>query len=69
MFLHSEHGHKLPVPETINLMFDGREYHPKPNKDPASHQGRERLFEHERGNWATYVYIPCELVLLTLIFN
>lgn len=41
-------------------MFDGRLYHPQPNNDPTSHQGRVRLFEHERGNWATYIYVPCE---------
>ncbi|VVC24277.1 U6 snRNA phosphodiesterase Usb1 [Cinara cedri] len=63
-----EPEHKLPVPETIAMMFDGKEYHPKPNNDPASHQGRERLFEHERGNWATYVYIPCpEMELVEII--
>ncbi|XP_025197781.1 U6 snRNA phosphodiesterase isoform X1 [Melanaphis sacchari] len=49
----------LPVPEAITKMFDGKLYHPKPNDKPDSHQGRTRLFEHERGNWATYVYIPC----------
>jgi len=52
---------KLPVPKAIVSMFDGRLYHPKPNNDPASHQGRTRLFEHERGNWATYIYVPCKL--------
>ncbi|EDW34589.1 GL22328 [Drosophila persimilis] len=26
--------------------------------DPALHGGRIRSFKHERGNWATYVYIP-----------
>lgn len=25
--------------------------------DPAEHDGRVRSFKHERGNWATYVYI------------
>lgn len=49
----------LPVPEAIAKMFDGRLYHPKPNDQPNFHQGRSRLFEHERGNWATYVYVPC----------
>ncbi|XP_068917572.1 U6 snRNA phosphodiesterase 1 [Tenebrio molitor] len=28
--------------------------------DPSSHEGRIRSFPHERGNWATYVYIPYE---------
>lgn len=26
--------------------------------DPALHGGRIRSFKHERGNWATYVYVP-----------
>eukprot|EP00099_Drosophila_melanogaster_P022436 NP_649911.1 uncharacterized protein Dmel_CG16790, isoform A [Drosophila melanogaster] len=26
--------------------------------DPAEHGGRMRSFKHERGNWATYVYVP-----------
>jgi len=50
---------QLPVPKSLASMFDGRLYHPKPNDDSASHQGRTRLFEHERGNWATYIYVPC----------
>ncbi|KAH8243590.1 hypothetical protein KR032_008723 [Drosophila birchii] len=26
--------------------------------DPALHGGRIRTFKHERGNWASYVYVP-----------
>ncbi|KAH8418538.1 hypothetical protein KR009_012164, partial [Drosophila setifemur] len=26
--------------------------------DPTQHGGRIRSFKHERGNWATYVYVP-----------
>jgi len=51
---------KLSVPQAVVSMFGDRLYHPKPNNDSASHQGRTRLFEHERGNWATYVYVPCQ---------
>lgn len=32
--------------------------------DPSKHDGRIRSFKHERGNWATYVYIPVETNLL-----
>lgn len=35
-------------------------------EDCSLHAGRIRSFKHERGNWATYVYLPCELVLLML---
>lgn len=28
--------------------------------NPAKHQGRVRSFAHERGIWASYVYVDCE---------
>lgn len=28
------------------------------------HKGRIRTFAHERGNWATYVYVPCNDYIL-----
>ncbi|XP_017057644.1 U6 snRNA phosphodiesterase [Drosophila ficusphila] len=28
--------------------------------DPSLHGGRIRSFKHERGNWATYVYVPAD---------
>lgn len=31
--------------------------------DPNCHEGRLRAFKHERGNWATYVYIPLPIEL------
>ena len=34
--------------------------------DPSSHQGRIRTFAHLRGNWATYVYVPCKYKIQTL---
>ena len=49
---------KLPsVPSGILNMFNdnsGRD-HPK---DTSEHQGRNRTFQHEVGNWASLVYIP-----------
>lgn len=27
--------------------------------DSSRHGGRVRCFPHERGNWATHVYLPC----------
>lgn len=26
------------------------------------HEGKVRSFAHERGNWATYVYINCKII-------
>uniref|UniRef100_A0A9L0ILM8 U6 snRNA phosphodiesterase n=1 Tax=Equus asinus TaxID=9793 RepID=A0A9L0ILM8_EQUAS len=31
-----------------------------PEDDSAKHGGRVRTFPHERGNWATHVYVPYE---------
>lgn len=33
-------------------------------EDSSLHGGRIRSFKHERGNWATYVYLPCETDIL-----
>lgn len=32
-----------------------------PTEDSSLHGGRIRSFKHERGNWATYVYLPCKI--------
>lgn len=40
----------------------------KPIDNPSEHEGRLRSFAHERGNWATYVYIPCKLALVIFFF-
>lgn len=31
-------------------------------EDQSLHGGRIRSFKHERGNWATYVFFPCESI-------
>ncbi|XP_018324997.1 U6 snRNA phosphodiesterase [Agrilus planipennis] len=48
---------RLPVP---NLVINQVNLNPVPLDDPKQHDGRIRSFPHERGNWATYVYIPYE---------
>ncbi|XP_030059443.1 U6 snRNA phosphodiesterase 1 isoform X2 [Microcaecilia unicolor] len=49
----------LPVPDSVLNMFqDSKEEHC--SDDSAQHGGRVRSFPHERGNWATYVYMPYE---------
>ncbi|KAK2838460.1 hypothetical protein Q7C36_013274 [Tachysurus vachellii] len=49
---------RLPLPSSVIEMFrDSEEQH---FDHRAQHGGRLRSFEHERGNWATYVYLPYE---------
>ncbi|XP_064130039.1 U6 snRNA phosphodiesterase 1 isoform X2 [Loxodonta africana] len=49
---------RLPVPDSVLNMFPSTEEGPE--DDSAKHGGRVRTFPHERGNWATHVYIPYE---------
>ncbi|XP_043292316.1 U6 snRNA phosphodiesterase isoform X2 [Cervus canadensis] len=49
---------RLPVPDSVLHMFPGTEEGPV--DDSAKHGGRVRTFPHERGNWATHVYVPYE---------
>ncbi|XP_044787872.2 U6 snRNA phosphodiesterase isoform X2 [Bubalus bubalis] len=51
-------GQRLPVPDSVLHMFPGTE--DGPVDDSAKHGGRVRTFPHERGNWATHVYVPYE---------
>ncbi|GJQ84250.1 hypothetical protein Trydic_g2916 [Trypoxylus dichotomus] len=45
---------RLSLPDIIKL--EKEEY----VDDPTLHEGRARSFKHERGNWATYIYISYE---------
>ncbi|XP_035867788.1 U6 snRNA phosphodiesterase isoform X2 [Phyllostomus discolor] len=49
---------RLPVPDSVLHMFAGTDEGPE--DDSAKHGGRVRTFPHERGNWATHVYVPYE---------
>jgi len=51
-----DENQKLPVPGDILSMFGGQN-RPSVVDDPALHQGKIRSFAHERGNWASLVYI------------
>lgn len=33
------------------------------NSNSEENNGRIRSFAHERGNWATYLYIPCKYLM------
>ncbi|KAF7707622.1 U6 snRNA phosphodiesterase isoform X1 [Silurus meridionalis] len=49
---------RLPLPSSVKEMFrDSEEQH---IEDSSQHGGRLRSFQHERGNWATYVYLQYE---------
>ncbi|XP_030437636.1 U6 snRNA phosphodiesterase isoform X2 [Gopherus evgoodei] len=48
---------RLPVPDSVLNMF--RDQEEEVTDDSIKHGGRVRNFPHERGNWATYVYLPC----------
>lgn len=47
---------RLPLPGDLLAMFP-EEVDPQTD-DSSLHGGRIRSFKHERGNWATYVYLP-----------
>lgn len=51
-------SYRLPLPGCLLTMFP-EELDPQ-TEDRSLHGGRIRSFKHERGNWATYVYLPCE---------
>uniref|UniRef100_A0AAQ4PMI5 U6 snRNA phosphodiesterase n=1 Tax=Gasterosteus aculeatus aculeatus TaxID=481459 RepID=A0AAQ4PMI5_GASAC len=47
---------RLPLPGCLLDMFP--EDVSSPTEDSSLHGGRVRSFKHERGSWATYVYLP-----------
>ncbi|XP_032442151.1 U6 snRNA phosphodiesterase 1 isoform X1 [Xiphophorus hellerii] len=48
---------RLPLPGCLLSMFPDDDDEAL-NEDSSLHGGRIRSFKHERGNWATYVYLP-----------
>lgn len=51
---------RLPLPGCLLTMFP--EELDSQTEDSSLHGGRVRSFKHERGNWATYVYLPCKSI-------
>ncbi|KAI2648460.1 U6 snRNA phosphodiesterase [Labeo rohita] len=47
---------RLPLPDSVKEMF--RESEEQWTDKSEEHGGRHRSFQHERGNWATYVFCP-----------
>ncbi|XP_071872784.1 U6 snRNA phosphodiesterase 1 isoform X2 [Bombus fervidus] len=50
---------KLPLPRSITA-WKGVPHHEEVDDNPLQHEGRVRSFKHERGNWATLIYIDYE---------
>ncbi|XP_063168781.1 U6 snRNA phosphodiesterase 1 [Candoia aspera] len=50
----------LPMPDSVRRMFRDQEEKEMVVDDSSKHGGRLRTFPHERGNWATHVYMPYE---------
>ncbi|XP_026544784.1 U6 snRNA phosphodiesterase isoform X3 [Notechis scutatus] len=50
----------LPLPDSVRGMFRDQEEKERVEDDCSKHEGRLRTFPHERGNWATHVYMPCK---------
>uniref|UniRef100_A0A8C6VN33 U6 snRNA phosphodiesterase n=1 Tax=Naja naja TaxID=35670 RepID=A0A8C6VN33_NAJNA len=48
----------LPLPDSVRRMFRDQEEEERVEDDCGKHGGRQRTFPHERGNWATHVYMP-----------
>lgn len=55
----NEIPNRLPLPGSI-ATWKGVPHHEDVKDDPSQHEGRIRSFKHERGNWATLVYIDYE---------
>uniref|UniRef100_UPI0037E845F8 U6 snRNA phosphodiesterase 1 isoform X1 n=2 Tax=Semicossyphus pulcher TaxID=241346 RepID=UPI0037E845F8 len=47
---------RLPLPGCLSVMFPDEL--DSQTEESALHGGRIRSFKHERGSWATYVYLP-----------
>ncbi|XP_054476000.1 U6 snRNA phosphodiesterase 1 [Anoplopoma fimbria] len=47
---------RLPLPGFLSAMFPDEVS--SQTEESSLHGGRVRSFKHERGNWATYVYLP-----------
>ncbi|XP_061450696.1 U6 snRNA phosphodiesterase 1 [Rhineura floridana] len=65
---------RLPIPDSVLSMFKDQEDAEAVVDDSSKHGGRLRTFPHERGNWATHVYMPYEatedfLDLLQLVLS
>lgn len=52
---------RLPLPMELLGMFANKSETNVTTDDESAHQGRIRSFPHERGNWATHVFIEYDL--------
>ena len=54
----NEVPNRLPLPGSI-ATWKGIPHHEEVEEEPSEHGGRVRSFKHERGNWATLIYLNC----------
>lgn len=57
---HQCEENKIKLPNMIRNIQFGRPTIEELSAAASSHDGRVRSFAHERGNWATYLYIDCK---------
>ncbi|CAD6227730.1 GSCOCG00006185001-RA-CDS [Cotesia congregata] len=57
----SNNNKNLPLPNNLLSWTDNKIEQSIIEDNPEKHDGRVRNFKHERGNWATLVYIEYEL--------
>lgn len=52
---------RSPLPNMIRDLKFGQQKQPDYSENNEEHEGKVRSFAHERGNWATYVYVNCKI--------
>ena len=61
----AEKEEKLPLPAAVKNMFESTSQ--LKEDDPMAHGGKIRSFPHVRGNWASFVYIPCKILRYSML--
>ncbi|KAL1518170.1 hypothetical protein ABEB36_001832 [Hypothenemus hampei] len=54
---------RLPIPAHFTYPKNNDRSMQMQDSNPSLHDGRIRSFPHERGNWATFVYIPFDMTI------
>ncbi|KAJ1529852.1 hypothetical protein ONE63_006589 [Megalurothrips usitatus] len=51
---------RLPLPSAVSQLFQSENVNDRTTDSPDEHKGRIRSFPHERGNWASLVYVAVD---------